>query len=154
MLLFNMQGTLKKHKWHDQISISLSSLRFLCCICSYYEQLKKTELHCAALRAMRLIEITPVRAMQQEKKPDCAVSCLSSLMLAMAYCSHSWNPSKEGTHFSSFANLIPLVVMGSRKNQSNPGKYLYIWKEKCALVAGTSRPLIQRALTGQATATP
>lgn len=30
------------------------------------------------------------------------------------------------TYFSSFANLIPLDVIGSRKNQSNPGKYLYI----------------------------
>lgn len=48
-----------------------------------------------------------------------------------APCSLPWltaetPKNRKCTHFSSFANLIPLVVMGSRKNQSNPGKYLYI----------------------------
>lgn len=59
---------LKSINGMNQISISLSSLCSLCCICPYYEQFKKTEIHCAALRAVRVIEITPVRAMLQQKK--------------------------------------------------------------------------------------
>lgn len=69
----------------NQISISLSSLCSLCCICPYYEQFKKTELHCAALRAVRVIEITPVRAMLQQKKARVQSHVYPSLMLAMAH---------------------------------------------------------------------
>lgn len=93
--------------------------------------------------AGRATEIPSASTMLGQKKSrvQSAPWCLSWLTAASA----ETPANRRCTHFSSFANLIPLVVMGSRKNQSNPGKYLYIWKGKFALVGGSSHTDSNRA---------